>query len=54
MQQPSSGHDMRVKYQQRDPWASACPPSSLVFVTLAQPPKARETPRPVYGCQGRR
>lgn len=41
---PSLGYKTRATYQQMAPWASACPPSSLIFITSAQPQKAKESP----------
>lgn len=39
-QQTKLWAQIRAKYQQMDPWVSACPPSSLVFIAQAQPQRA--------------
>lgn len=44
MQQPSSGLKMGARYPQMDPRASACPASSLAFISRAQPRKAWGSP----------
>lgn len=59
---PSTGHKMRAKYQQMDPWTSAFPPSSLVFMALAHPKEPRSLSAGLAlrlhpgssGCQGSR